>query len=446
MDISVVKTLTTSQQVIDRSDELLQLGRMLYEDREYRDALDLSRVLEPLVAEIPESLPVRQQLQGMINRLRCLALHLLPERLLFQVFETALATGLQDSEWPSIERLRYRLTDVPLEKRDDFRRSLMRYLERNQQILTQKNLSIAGRVVPGTVANWLQDYRQKIGGDQVGLLDLAQYMTSDQNIKSLSAADKAVVQRLIDLVEYLKLSSYSPEGFEESVLFTDTDGALKLWENGQGYILSEPTKLPKLQPVAADTKKTSTTPSAVVAVREQPVLAPVENVPTAEVLADATVPTVQPKASTVKKMDSMDVASLRQAFYTAVQKKSLQEFLAVMQTMIEKQDFFDFLSQDKKLNAFMVNALTEAYGASAAAAFKQDPRSPSSLKVFLRYILEKRLEVSESEAAKIGLYVANLFVRQGKKEYTTIAYYDVRTKKFSWLQFGTLSTSQFAKH
>ena len=60
------------------------------------------------------------------------------------------------------------------------------------------------------------------------------------------------------------------------------------------------------------------------------------------------------------------------------------------------------------------------------------PTAPQFVRLFLEISLEERLKLTESEAARIGLHLANLLKRAGNDKYNQIAYFDMGSGEFKW--------------
>ena len=129
-----------------------------------------------------------------------------------------------------------------------------------------------------------------------------------------------------------------------------------------------------------------------------------------------------------------DLAKLRQEFFAAVQKKNVNRTIACLRLLTEKNDLENFLRQDEKLRQFLLVTWEKQYGADFAAQFRQNPTQIKFVRLFLRYILEERLTMPASEAARVGLQLANIFVKAGKKSYNKMAYFDVVSKEFRWFE------------
>lgn len=67
-----------------------------------------------------------------------------------------------------------------------------------------------------------------------------------------------------------------------------------------------------------------------------------------------------------------------------------------------------------------------------AQTFALSPTSPLSLGKFLRFVLQRRMRMSESDAAQIAVRVGNILKQAGKPEYFDMAYFDQSTGTFKW--------------
>ncbi|NCF75084.1 MAG: hypothetical protein GWO87_01175 [Xanthomonadaceae bacterium] len=116
-----------------------------------------------------------------------------------------------------IEKLESRMINfIVFSERDELKKDLRKVLLDNQEILTEKKLLIGDDILPATVGNWLKDYISNIGNEPADKVKQAQYLTSSDNIKKIEKQEKEKVKTLIELYEYLKLSSETPLGHEES--------------------------------------------------------------------------------------------------------------------------------------------------------------------------------------------------------------------------------------
>ena len=132
-----------------------------------------------------------------------------------------------------MEKLQNRMINFAVfSERDELKRDLRKVLLDNQEILTEKKLLISGNILSATVGNWLKDYISNIGNEPAEKVKQAQYLTSSDNIKKTEGQEKEKVKLLIELYEYLKLSSETPLGHEESYPMT-IDGKFYNFSKGE---------------------------------------------------------------------------------------------------------------------------------------------------------------------------------------------------------------------
>ena len=124
--------------------------------------------------------------------------------------------------------------------RDELKKELKKALEDNEEVLTAKKLVVNDNILSPTVGNWLKDYIINVGNHSADKVKQSQYLTVSNNIKKIEQNEKNKIKNLIELYEYLKLSSSDPLGHEESYQ-TEIDG--KLYNFHQGVLQAYDKKL-----------------------------------------------------------------------------------------------------------------------------------------------------------------------------------------------------------
>ena len=123
---------------------------------------------------------------------------------------------------------------------------------------------------------------------------------------------------------------------------------------------------------------------------------------------------------------------MRAEFFKTVQKKDVNRTIALLRILAQINDLENFLGEDQKLNQFLGAIWEKQYGEDFSAQFRKNPVQLKFVRQFLRYVLESRLGLESSDAARIGLQIGNIFVGLGKKSYNKMAYFDVGKKEFIW--------------
>ncbi|MBN1779133.1 MAG: hypothetical protein JW816_02855 [Candidatus Buchananbacteria bacterium] len=399
---------------------------------EFGKAYHLALNLDKQISEVETDPQIKAQYQQIINRLQALTMNLWPDQIIINLFDGGIADGLKDDEIPLIERLRYKLADLPVFDRDLYRQKLIRHLQDNTQVLTEAKVVADSKTIPGSITNWLNDYIKKVGGGNVDNIQRASYLAAAAKNFNLSSRDKELVKKLIDLFEYLKLSSLTPEGFEDTLVIED-QGDTIVFDQGQFFKVGEnksaeiqEPEVEFLQPQASISEEKPSVPAGV-------------NIEHDEVLA-----AYQGDVKMIKNINSQElklgkkfgdsVAGVRDGFYKSVQKKDVASAVALLRLMAKKDQLENFLVEDQKLNDFLYQVWQKQYGQVAADEFKSNPKQLKFVRLFLRYILEQRLGLDSSDAARIGLQIANIFVNLGKTGYNEMAYFDANIKKFKWFE------------
>ncbi|MBI3963518.1 MAG: hypothetical protein HY341_00815, partial [Candidatus Kerfeldbacteria bacterium] len=155
------------------------------------------------------------------------------------IAEKELAVLLWNQDFVPIDAIEAKLITILLhEERDVLRGKLRDALLRNQERLTPAPIYVGRGTVPGTIGNWVQDYNERLGTELVDTLVQTQYFTGSENTKTLTADEQAAVKRLLTFYEYLKRSSQTPEGLEESPSFI-VAGQKKILSKGRVTTLDE---------------------------------------------------------------------------------------------------------------------------------------------------------------------------------------------------------------
>ena len=262
----------------------------------------------------------------------------------------------------------------------------------------------AGQELPPAIKHWLRDYDQSSDIRQRSKrLSLIEYINTNNNVRQLSAEQKETLRRVLQVYDFIRflnqLESVSETGHKipaEKVTVLDRGLASASVEDESSKEQQEIFQA--YQGNEKQAKEIS---------REQAKLA---------------------------KKISGKVDQLPAIFYQAVQTKNVAVTIAVLLLMAETDTLGSFLKTDEKLRQFLSLTWEKQYGKATAEAFNRNPNQPKFVRLFLQYVLQQRLGLDGSEAARLGLHVGSAFVRTGKKGYNTLAYFDVKSKQFRWFE------------
>lgn len=142
----------------------------------------------------------------------------------------SLAFGINDYDlWAQLKKY---LVTIRHEDRDRLKGEIKNILINNTTKITSTNLLIDKKEAIGSASNWVRDYHGQVGTGAVDQLLFEQYFINSPNIKRLLPEEKEKVKTLLKLYEKLKISSKTPQGYEEKVLMK-IGGELKVWNEGR---------------------------------------------------------------------------------------------------------------------------------------------------------------------------------------------------------------------
>lgn len=121
--------------------------------------------------------------------------------------------GLED--FNLVGKFRLCLLGLPeFEDRDELKQEIKSVLNKNQTVITSGKMSDGQ---PPTIENWLKIYVSYVGTEPADALKLQQFYLSDKNFNGLPSEEKERLKKFFAFYERLKLSSFTPEGIEDSV-------------------------------------------------------------------------------------------------------------------------------------------------------------------------------------------------------------------------------------
>jgi hypothetical protein len=142
----------------------------------------------------------------------------------------SLALEIPDYDlWGRLETQLVSMVDV--NARDTFKAKLREALENSSSSLFNRQKYNEAEI-PHKVSDWIKDFVANLGLDRFDKLKKMEYLSNGKNIKLLSEEDKNKVKILLDIYEKLRLSSKTPEGYENSVMM-NIDGKAIIFDRGE---------------------------------------------------------------------------------------------------------------------------------------------------------------------------------------------------------------------
>ncbi|KKU49184.1 hypothetical protein A3H10_01325 [Candidatus Uhrbacteria bacterium RIFCSPLOWO2_12_FULL_46_10] len=255
----------------DKSLKIFELEALVEEcvdGFDLRKAKELAKQLASVTQGL--SLDVRPQVQGMIARLKILALPLYYDREdVLTPFRVGLGPALHHETPYVIQRLQAKFLDFDIVDRDQWRQDIVTTLHQNSDVVTSHGPAGTPNAV-GTISTWLMDYDRAEGSGIIEDVKISGYLFRSKSTTMLSPDDRQALVRLIQLYEYLKLSSATSLGIEESLDF-EKDGVIYDLNRGHPIPIldlrtatSDLTKLvtPAVTPIVHKTSSTVSPPSS----------------------------------------------------------------------------------------------------------------------------------------------------------------------------------------
>jgi hypothetical protein len=157
----------------------------------------------------------------------------LSEKEILELLENHFSVMLELADynlWDNFKK--YLVVFADYKERDRIKNDIKNILIKSQAVITETNIISDKKEIPGTLTNWLKDYRSEVGVEPADSLKFEQYFTNAINIRRLKSEEKNRVKSILKFYERLKLSSNSPKGFEEKVPM-EFNGKLQIWSEGQ---------------------------------------------------------------------------------------------------------------------------------------------------------------------------------------------------------------------
>jgi hypothetical protein len=424
------------------------INEIIVQDNSYL-AFNIVRDIENLNKDENKSLYDKvqsDQFKKIIVRLKVVCLPSLKEKEIIDLFEYSVVDFLGDEYLDILSKLKTYLISIPdFSARDVSRRKLREALMRNSQLIGLDNIDLAEDQVKPEVKSWLKKYSVSLGSNSAGSFAVNQFLSADKDVLKLTPENINKLRSLLGVFEYLKLSSQTPEGLEDPVIF-NINGQLKVLKGGKFEDIKLPASAEKMiQEIKSVDNKTN-----FVRAEEEPeefsssnkeALLKDDDVSSKEQeeiikayqgdLAKQQIITNEEER--LRKLGDK-ISMIRQEFFASVQRKQVAKTIACLKVLAEKNDLGLFVKEDEKLNVFLKAVWQKRYGDEFIKEFIANPGQPKYIKLFLQYVLEERLGMSENDAARVGAQIGNIFANLGQQEFTQMAFFDLPTKQFKWFE------------
>lgn len=126
-------------------------------------------------------------------------------------------------------------------------------------------------------------------------------------------------------------------------------------------------------------------------------------------------------------------AGLVEAVVSEIKSQDIdKEFIFGALLYLVEKNSFTLLARHGKLREEFLIYLKRIKGENAQSNYELNDLAPSSVKLFLQFILRYKLNMSQSDSAAFGMKLVNAFKKAGKGEYRLIVFFDIKSKSFLW--------------
>lgn len=319
------------------------------------------------------------------------------------MFEKRLRTAWDLPGYNFAEKLRQKLVRMRIEERDALKREVLQALERSP---------IAGV--------WVKEYLLAVGPPPTNTLKQSQYFSQNKKLLSLPVAEQERIRDLINFVERLRQSSFTPEGFEEGGVNMIRGGKLVTLAGNQFEEVDE--KIKKMV-------------SALLAPESPEVLK-------ARVLKEyAGDTTVMSRINDVaeemvKKAGSEPrqiVEELKKMLSPGSLKKDGERIVGALFALARSGTLASILQKESWAAEMVAQFYKEKKHPEGAEQVKVFPTAPDHISAFFQFALRERAGFSDAESARLGLHLANLIKKEkGGEGFADIAHFDTSAGVFAW--------------
>lgn len=425
----------TSQMVNEQ--EIAAWRRAVEEAIEYRQRKDALLLSQAIARRLPVAMhgdrDSYQRLQHLKSQADFMALPLLDNKEVVTLFRDHLDDVLS-TDIDLWDQIRFKLITLIPDDRDAFKMELKAALEQCQRpVSVLPRVFADGRKEPGTMANWLKDFRSFMEGKMTDTLKSTEFFTKNATLRSLPENDQNKLKMLLTIYQWFHHSTFDIDGFEGSLTLVETDGTTKILENG-----TFTTIRPAAKKSAGDGQDVKQTVQAA---------APIGGIPVKDPMQMLRQKYAKYRSSRQRVLDIEDNVLVAtkgepQAIYhelsVAVQKGDKYKATACLKILARERALVDALRENpswwESTAEYMTQKYTGRYPAPevklAVSNLKLDPTVPSAVSEFLQFVLKVRLKIGDTEAALIGVEIGQLL----GGEYQSMAYGNAETGEFEWVK------------
>lgn len=385
----------------------------------FGDNRKLSQYLESMLPALKSSGNLTAGCRMLINYLKYLRLPTLLDEDIKEIFKTSILDAIL-SGVDILERLEMyfgiKLYDAVEQKRQ--LAVLAQAMRKNSEYVGRDKIVINNEDLPQTVGNWLRDYDVfSSSKPDREAIDRISYFNSAPNLRKINAGEKEVVLKLTEIYDRLRSGSLAPSALEPASPVGKIPGLPSFAKAAEGE--SSPVKV--YAPTIAAPK------------------APKKEYTREEIMkkyqGDAAENNkVLSHADRLAGLTGGDFLKITDELYSIINEiqPDKTELLGALYLLAKQEKLDDLLKEDRRFYKLLEDEFNRTGQRQLLNDFQVYPMAPQFIGHFLSLVLEKKLKLSENEAARWGLYLGNILKQAGNDKYTQIAYFDMQSGEFRW--------------
>jgi hypothetical protein len=419
IDIEKIKTLSLTQLEDAKNFEEIKSTILEFEQNgEFGDGKDFAVEFTKLISSFPEFSDRNPDLykayQDLMLQLKFIALPFEPINEIRDLFGKnliyALDLGIDVKEKIELLFLIHQ-DDISGE---NFRREIIKALKENEEKIGKEIIFKEERVKEVKsqpfIKNWLTDYDRFFeAGKLRGSLEEITYLNQSPNVQKLPEKERDTLFKIIrfyDLLRFRIVGGWIKTGIPVQYVTKRATEIEREMERGAEEAKAPDRKTKIIQKYLDDPK-------------EQGILR-------------------KEKAGLIKATGGSTnkvIDFLYNYFFPPIPGRSDKYKIIVSLRFLAEKNKLDYLiNEDKRFRGQFIIFLKEreATYPGLLESFRIDSAIPSTMSLFLQYLLKERARLSEDESAKIGMQLVNLLKKTGNEKYGDIVFYDFKKEQFLW--------------
>lgn len=338
----------------------------------------------------------------------------------YVMFDKYLSSAFKIPEYDLWKKTKQWLANFPLDRRDEIKKRVLDSLQRSSEVVTSIALEEPGlEVQAGTVGNWIRQYQGIVGVNEVDTLAKTQYFFTNKAFAALPVEERESLKKLFALVDHLKLSSKTPEGFEEDIVIE---------EGGKTVIISEGKEIyldPSIEKAMRDFRGASSPEE-----RQARLVGLLRG-------SDEEVQKINMLEGEIGTQTENNETKLRDLLFTfsspVMGKEPEQDRTIAVLKHLARLGFLDnILRGDKRFFDMLTQYYQKTGKLQEVDDLKVYPTSPKHLSIFLQELLIQRIGMRSAEAARVAVQIENILKKNGKAQYMEMAFFDEEKEQFAF--------------